>query len=349
MQCTCARPEVEILDPAGDDGWDRLLASNSQSVFFHTSAWARVLSQTYGYRPCYAVVRAGDRLLGLLAMMEVRGLFGAPRGVSLPFTDYCPLVAVNETVREHLVHSVLEYARARHWESMEIRGRYDPAATASTSFYRHILPLGMGTDRLFSALAANTRRNIRKAAREGVEVRMSTSLEAVDEYYRLHCMTRKRHGVPPQSRAFFHKIQEHILSAQMGTVALARYEGRNIAGSVFFGFNGKAVYKFGASDYACQHVRPADRVMWEGIRFYAEAGCDSFCFGRTEMDNDGLCQFKRRWGADEQVIDYFKYDMQRDAFVGESSPMTDVHHRVLKRMPIPLLRMVGSLLYKHMG
>jgi len=40
------------------------------------------------------------------------------------------------------------------------------------------------------------------------------------EYYRLHCLTRKRHGLPPQPTGFFQKIQEHII-AKIETVVKA--------------------------------------------------------------------------------------------------------------------------------
>jgi len=342
-------PTIEILDPTNDAGWDKMVASHDQGGLFHTAAWARVLSETYSYRPCYIVVREGDRLMSLIPMMEVRSVFGGKRGVSLPFTDYCSPIVTDPSSMPDLIETVTRYAQCCGWESFEIRGEYCSEATPSTSFYRHVMKLDPCSDQLFEWVASNTRRNVRKAIREGVEVRMSTSMEAVDEYYRLHCMTRKRHGVPPQPRTFFRMIHKHIISRGMGTIALAQRDGVNISGSVFFGFNGKAIYKFGASDYAHQNVRPADLVMWEGIRFHAEAGYRSFCFGRTEMENEGLRQFKRRWGAEEEVVNYFKYDVQNDTFLTENSMMGDIHHRVFRKMPIPVLKMVGSLLYKHMG
>jgi CelD/BcsL family acetyltransferase involved in cellulose biosynthesis len=345
---------IETLNPIDHDRWDQMLISNDGYTFFHTAAWAKVLSETYQYRPVYFALLDGDRLLGLVPMMEVRSVFGTRRGVSLPFTDYCdPVISDGLEIRD-MVEVIKEYGRERRWGSIEIRGRCFPDTTAkSTSFYRHTLNLSSDPEQIFSGLKSNTRRNtrrnIRKAAREGVQVEISTSAQAVDEYYRLHCMTRKRHGVPPQPQSFFRRIHEHIIAKNLGFIALAKHEETTVAGSVFFRFKDTALYKFGASDMAYQNLRPADLVMWEAIKWFAQNGYRSFCFGRTALDNTGLRQFKSRWGAEEQVIDYFKYDLRQDTFTTEESLVKDSHQRIFRKMPIPLLKAVGSLAYKYIG
>ena len=341
---------IEIVNPIDHQGWDEQLVSDEQYSFFHTAAWAKVLAETYQYRPVYFTVLDDDRLLALIPMMEVRSLWGTPRGVCLPFTDYCDPVISDELQVPDIVEVIKEYGRQCRWESIEIRGRCFPdTTTRSTSYYRHTLTLGPDVERLLSRLKSNTRRNIKKAIREGVQIDISTSAQAVEEYYRLHCMTRKRQGVPPQPRSFFRKIHEHIIANERGVVILARHEKTNVAGSIFFGFQNKALYKFGASDIAYQHLRPADLVMWEGIQWHARNGYRHFCFGRTSLENTGLRQFKARWGADEQVIDYYKYDLRQDTFLTEESLVKESHHRIFRKMPIPLLKAVGSVAYKYIG
>jgi len=341
--------DIEIVNPMNNPGWDEMVMAAEGWTLFHTTAWARVLHETYQYRPVYFVVRDAGRLLALVPMMEVDSPLTGRRGVSLPFTDYCgPLVAEAACIAD-VNEFIQDYGRKAGWKSVEFRGGDLPDETASVSFYRHTLDLTADTERLFGRLKDSTRRNIRKAIREGVTVQMHNSLDAVREYYRLHCMTRQKHGVPPQPAGFFDKIHERIIGPGLGVVALASHDGVSVAGDVFFGVNGKALYKFGASDYACQHLRPSDLVMWEGIQWHAERGYHTLCFGRTEMDNEGLRRFKTQWGTDEHLIHYHKYDLRRDAFITETSQTGGSHHRFFHAMPIPVLRVFGSLLYKHMG
>jgi hypothetical protein len=289
------------------------------------------------------------RLLALLAMMEVRSVLTGLRGVSLPFTDYCVPVVAEGFGIDKLLEFVKEYGRRCRWRFIEIRGGHYPGQAAVTSFYVHRLDLTSDTDQMFSRFEASKKRNIRKAIREGVEVNICRSAEAVREYYRLHCITRKRHGLPPQPRCFFEKIYEHIISKNQGFVALGSRGKTSIAGSVFFNFQKKSLYKFGASDHRYQHLRANDLVMWESMKWYAQNGYVSLSLGRTALDNTGLRRFKVGWGTQEHIIDYYKYDLRRDAFVTETSLVNNSHRRFFSMMPIPLLKALGSLLYKHVG
>ena len=148
---------------------------------------------------------------------------------------------------------------------------------------------------------------------------------------------------------FFEKIYEHIIAGHLGFVALASYNGEVVGGSVCFHFGDKAVYKYGASDKRCQHLRANNLIMWEAIRHSVRSGHRSFSFGRTEPGNKGLVQFKRGWGAEESAINYFKYDLREKAFIKDKLQLTGFHNKVFAHTPIPLLRLAGSLLYRHVG
>ena len=204
-------------------------------------------------------------------------------------------------------------------------------------------------NKIFSNFRDSTRRNIRKAINEGVEVTINNSWESIKEFYRLNCLTRREHGLPPQPYYFFKKIYEHVISKDLGFVALATHGKKTIAGAVFFHLGEKALYKYGASDKYYQHLRANNLVMWETIKWYSQNGYKSLCFGRTEPENKGLIQFKNGWGAKESRIFYYKYDMGKGAFVKDSSGVTGFYNKLFSHMPLPLLKLSGTLLYKHMG
>lgn len=89
--------------------------------------------------------------------------------------------------------------------------------------------------------------------------------------------------------------------------------------------------------------------MWEAIKWYSRNGYSNFCFGKTEPENDGLRQFKNGWGTTETIIRYYKYSFSKNAFVQVQSNVTGLHNKIFNKTPIPLLKMFGSLLYKHMA
>ena len=84
---------MRILDPVHNPIWDDVVALHRDAGCFHTSAWAKVLHQTYSHQPFYLQFSCGRRLAALIPLMEVRSLFTGRRGVCLPFSDACePLI-----------------------------------------------------------------------------------------------------------------------------------------------------------------------------------------------------------------------------------------------------------------
>ncbi|MGO9614539.1 MAG: lipid II:glycine glycyltransferase FemX [Dissulfurispiraceae bacterium] len=340
-----------IINPVGYPKWDVLLVANPEHSFFHSSCWAKVLSESYGYTPCYFTTMNDNRLAALIAVMEIRSIIRGKRGVSLPFTDYCEPIFSEGHYFQEMMSELIKHGKQSGWKSIEIRsGKEVSRVTPPSSFYYgHVLKLLKGQDALFSNLRDSTKRNIRKAEKEGVSVRLHSSPESVSEFYRLNCLTRKMHGLPPQPSSFFRRIYEYIILKGHGFVALALHEGKTVAGAVYFNFGNKALFKYGASDKRYQHIRANNLIMWEAIKWYSQKGYTTLCFGRTEPENKGLRQFKAGWGAEEHIVNYYKYDLIKESYIKDLPQIRGFHNKVFTTMPMPLLRITGSLLYKHMG
>ena len=304
---------TSIINPLFHPNYDEEILRLSKASVFHSSAWARVLSESYGYEPFYFGSTKNGRILSLLPVMEIRSLLTGARGVSLPFTDLCPEIAEDQFPTNNHSDQIASFGKIRKWRYFELRGaRFaEPKWKPFCSYYSHELDLRKGEKELFSNLRGSTKRNIKKAVKEGVEVECSSSLQSLRTFYNLHCTTRKKHGLPPQPFKFFKKLHQHLISKGHGLVSLANYHGKMAAGAVYLHFGKKAVYKFGASDPKYTNVRPNNQVMWESIRRYINMGFESLAFGRTDMDNEGLLQFKRGWGVEEKVIDYYLYDLSK--------------------------------------
>jgi lipid II:glycine glycyltransferase (peptidoglycan interpeptide bridge formation enzyme) len=340
----------EIIDPSKTVNYDEMVLSTSGASFFHTSAWARVLVESYGYKPHYFAIQDGDSFSALVPCMEINSFLTGKRGVSLPFTDYCKQLIRDERDLGKIFEEIVSHGVKAGWRSIEIRDSLCRSDSKSSShFYGHTLDLARNYDTIAASFRSSTRRNTAKALKSGITIQIGTTPDAIERFYRLNCLTRRDHGLPPQPLLFFRKIQEHIISLQHGIVVLATYAGRTIAGAVYFHFNGKAVYKFGASDSRYRHLRANNLVMAEAIRQLSEHGCQSLCFGRTEPGNKGLLQFKSGWGAVERRIDYYKFDIQKETFIEEKSKLHGMHNKIFGSMPISLLRMCGRLLYRHVG
>lgn len=359
---------VETVDPCGQKDWDEALLRTPGSSFFHTAGWAVALRDAYRYEPLYLAIRDQVALKALLPVMEVDSPLTGKRGVSLPFTDYCEPIASDAAQFKELFAAAVALGRKRNWRYLELRGGEEKMA-ADTDFsraepsewhYAHTLDFGKtegkgastkmaATTDFSTCFSDGTRRSIRKAEKQNLDVTLSTSPDALRNFCRLNALTRRSHGLPPQPRRFFQSVHDQILSRNRGFIVLASLQGTAIAANVYFTFGDQILYKYGASDRAFQHLRASNLVMWEAIRWARDHGYRALCLGRTEPDNDGLRRFKAGWGVQERIIRYYRYDLRKDAFIQTPHVVKSIHQKIFGKLPIPVLNLLGRLLYRHMG
>jgi CelD/BcsL family acetyltransferase involved in cellulose biosynthesis len=338
------------INPIAHPDWDTLLGTHAQASFFQTTAWAQVLAETYGYTPLYFTRLEQGVLTGLVPLMGIRSFLTGRRGSALPFTDVCDPIARDRSEFDRLFGAVVAYAGRSGWKTIEFRGggEFLNGPPPASEFLVHTLALDGDEEAVLRRFRPTTRRNVRKSVRGVVAVQRLTSRAAMADFYRLHCGTRRRHGLPPQPWRFFESIQRHVLSGGHGFIMLAAIAGRPVAGAVFFHHRDTVIYKFGASDPRFRHLRVNHRVMWEAIRWGCRHGIRNLDLGRTEPDDRGLLQYKNGWGARARRIAYYRYDVRRQAFASKPSPVRS-SYGIFRFLPAGLLRVTGRLLYRHIG
>jgi Acetyltransferase (GNAT) domain len=348
---SCRAAEVRIVDPRRDPTWERDVLSHAASSLFHRTAWANVLSRTYGHEPTYLYLSRDRKVVGLVPMMEIVSPFTGRRGVSLPFSDFCSPLWVGDRKPDTLMDALSELGRQRGWRYFELRGGKEmlpESAIAAERYYGHKLDLTVGVNVLFGRFRGSVRRAIRRAEKSGLAVVASKTWEAMKDFYRLHVLTRRRHGLPPQPLSFFRNIHEEVIKNDLGFVVLARIGQRPIAAAVFFHSGQEALYKFGASDKRPQQLRGNNLVMWEGIKQLAERGLKTLYFGRTAINDEGLRRFKLSWGSEENLVEYFRFALGHGAWEVTGPNGLGFYHQLFRRLPLLVNRVAGTLMYSHL-
>lgn len=339
-----------LLDPS-DAEWDRLVLAHPSSSFFHSSAWARVLTRTYGHKPFYLRMTSEGKTAALLPLMEVSSRLTGRRGVCLPFSDFAAPLIFSQGSEGELLRCLGELARERAWRHAEIRGGLDPVAAAPgrAPFHGHTLDLRGGEEAVFASLKSPTRGAIRKAQSYRLTIRVDASESALRDFYNLHILTRRRHGIPPQPWTFFRSIQEEVLDRQLGFVVSVRSAHRCLAAAVYFSWGTSALYKFAASDHRSLHLRPNHLVMWEAIKLLIADGVSSLHLGRTASDNEGLRRFKLSWGTTEEKLSYLRLNPITGLFApAQLANPSALQQRLFAKLPLALNVLAGNLIYPHL-
>ncbi len=341
---------MRIINPVQNPGWDLVVALHRDAGCFHTSAWAKVLHKTYNHQPFYLQFSRGRRLAALVPLMEVRSALTGRRGVCLPFSDVCEPLIFDPEAADMVRDCLVRFALERRWKHLEIRGSksFQSDSSSATKFYGHTLDFRHRVDEMTNRFDNQVRRAIRKAERSNVSALVVRNRQAMDDFYRLHVQTRRRHGLPPQPASFFLNIYEHIIKPGLGFIVLARRGSRPIAAAVFFRFGKNAIYKYGASDKRFQEFRANNLVMWQGIQLLARTGVEKLHFGRTDCENDGLRRFKLSWDTQEETIDYYRIDPSGRPCIATARNGSGFHKKIFGRLPLVFNRLAGSMIYPHL-
>ena len=344
-------PEHELINPLKVENWNNLLLNMPDYSFFHTANWANVLSQSYKYKPFYICNTEKDLLCGLFPLMEVNSFLTGKNGVCLPFSDECNPIAQTTQHLQGIFEQAVALGKKQGWKYLEIRGgeQIFSSEKPSQTFIMHMLDLNMSVEQLFSNLRSSTRRNIKKAQKENVKVIVSTSYADLKEFYRLNAITRKKHGLPPQPLTFFNNLYNQVLSKDLGFISMAKINNTAISANIYFNFGQKVIFKYGASDTRWHHLRANNLTMWKAIQWCHEKGFQTMSFGRTEPESAGLMQYKAGWGAKLYQVNYYRYMLHKNCFMANAPGIHPIFKRVFSKLPIPVLKALGGILYRHMG
>lgn len=345
--CGAQASRVQVIDPLADPRWQAFVSAAADAGIFHHRAWLELLHNQYGYEMSAVCMMAADgEIAAALPLAHVKSRLTGTRAVCVPFADVCGAAALAD--HQDLVGPLLEAVRTRHDDDgidVEIRAPIAELGAEAGAFYQHLLELEADPGAVRRRFRANVRNIINKAHREGVEVVRDTSREALDDFYGLHLLTRRRLGVPTQPKSFIRRF-ETLFDQGLGFVLRARLNERTIASAVFLTFNGVVMYKYSASDPPYMKKNPNYALLMEAIRWGCENGYRRFDMGRTDLDADGLRSFKRGWGTTEEVLKYTRLSTGPV----DSSPeggVPSIVRTALKHAPPIGSRLVGAVLYKH--
>src|ERR1700722_16997129 len=112
-----AELKIVPLDQARAE-WDALTGWHPEATLYHSGPWLEVLRRAFGVRPSVAII--GDYSSTRAACLLAQGGNPIRRSlISLPFSDFCPPLAVNDSARESLLSKL---AAIRNRPRLEIRG-----------------------------------------------------------------------------------------------------------------------------------------------------------------------------------------------------------------------------------
>jgi lipid II:glycine glycyltransferase (peptidoglycan interpeptide bridge formation enzyme) len=349
--------KLVLLDNERMGSWDAFVKAHQAGSVYHTSAWRSVIESAYGHEPLYFALQ-DDRgcIVAGLPVFLVRSRLTGTRFSTLPCAQSCNPLVGEELQYHDLKQGILEYMAAANIDMWEMKTTeaftFEKGDTSASSdgFLTHLLRIDRPAADLFSALhKSSIQRAIGKARRSGLVLRRCDSREGVESFVRLYSQMRREKGLLPQPGRFFVALWDILNRQKMIDILYADYQGQPVSAVMLLKYKDTVVYEYGATEEGCHRLSPSPFLLWEAILQASAEGYRTFDFGRTADSEEGLIQFKDRWGTRQQRLPY--YEMAHR--VGMSSMRRDGRAKMImafamRILPGSMCNAAGSLLYKHL-
>lgn len=362
--------DMDWIDPIRDRRWTELVERHGQASVFHTVTWLESLRRTYGYGVVALTSCApGGQLRDGIAFCQVESWISGSRLVSLPFSDHCQPLLDHGRDFEALLSQLSLCYRRTECKYIEIRafelpncgtaGLPSPTDQDQAELNRgnsdifeigqyncHKIDLRADLKTLFCNFHKSCiQRKIERAERERLKYDAGRSEPILAKFYHLLLLTRRRHGLPPQPKAWFRNLIDAF--GDDLTVRVASKNQQPIAAMLTLRYKRTLVYKYGVSDAPFHRMGGMPMLFWKAIQEEKLRGAEELDLGRSDITNSGLNQFKERLGGVPRRLVYVRMGCHSDALI-TARPMARVH-ALFSRMPAPLAQVAGRLLYKHAG
>ena len=339
--------QVRLYVESDAQDWENYVQAHPLGTVFHRLAWSQGVQEAYGHRPTHLTASIDGRLVGVLPLFLVKGLFGRAL-VSVPYATYGGILADSDLIAEQLLQRAQEiceqlaarYLELRHRDANRLAlpevGRYDT--------FRKQLP-----DRPEQVLPSLPRKT-RAAARKGLKALGADAVAAgpalLDAVYALYAVTMRRLGSPNYRRRLFHSLQEAY--GDQCICLVVRDGGVPVAGVVSFVFRDEIVPYFSGS--LPEGVRKnANNVMYLKLMEAAIGrGLRWFDFNRTRRDNPGPHAFKRYHGFEPVPLHYQFHLAKADRVpnLGPGNKKFALAGRIWRRLPLWFTRPAGGVVTK---
>lgn len=332
---------VERFDGPGA-AWDAFVAARPEATLAHRWGWRRVIERVYRHDCPYLAAYGGDGALrGVLPLVVVRGAGFGRHLVSMPYLNAGGPLG-DAGAQRALAEAASALAARLRCDTLELRCR----APADTALPPHpgkvtaLLPLSPeGPDALWGAFPAKLRSQLRRGAKEGVEVRVGPA--ALEPFFRVFARTMRDLGTPTHPAAFF-----RAAAAELGDdawFAAAWLRGEPVAGGCAIAHGGTVEMMWAGARREASTAAPNMALYWETIRHACARGAHTFDFGRC-TPGSGTHRFKRQWGTVDLPLPWVRAERGAGAAVRADAPAFAAARRIWRRLPLAVATALGPRL-----
>lgn len=324
---------------AGSPGeWNAFVEAQSNATHCHRHEWLGVMGGSFGHEtiPLAARTDAGA-LAGVLPLVRVRSLLFGHFLVSMPFLNDGGPLGTAEAVAA-LVKDARRLAEEGRVRLLELRARTELPIDLRLSRRKItvMLDLDPDPDVVMKRLPAKLRSQVRRPAKEGVEVRFGP--EQLASFYAVFARHMRDLGTPVLPRRFFEQVAAHHGANAWFAVA---WLGRQpVAGGAGLRFGSEFEITWASSLREFNALSPNMGLYWAFLERASREGCSVFNFGRCTPDS-GTHRFKKQWGGQDVPLFWYQHGPASVTPSPDQGGMLGLGPRLWRHLPVRVATALG--------
>jgi hypothetical protein len=334
--------ETGILAPEWSEEYEALNQALDSGLLYSGLGYRNFLARVFpNAQPLYLTARRYGSLVGALPAFLTEGPYG-PVINSLPFYGSNGGVLFKDResadeIRSALLKALDELARERGALTTLVISNplvqddiafYDAHAEATITDDRigqiTILPAHDGSETgietaLMDSFHQKTRNTVRKGQKGGFELGRDNGSAAFRDLHALHEANLQAIGGLAKKWEVFESIQASFEAGRDYQVYQARMDGVTVGSLLVFFYNRTAEYFTPAVREDFRSHQPLSYLILEAMKDACRRGLKHWNWGGTWLSQDGVYQFKARWGTSDFPYRYYVREYPENGSLREKS------------------------------
>ncbi len=334
------------LNDSFSDAWDSFIARHPFGTIFHTSAWKKVIENTFRLKHSYYYYENNSQIEGILPLFITRSLFSGKKIVSIPFAVYGGILADNKDIEKELFNFASNLARKNKANHIEFRNKEKASFNLPelNLYVTYIKELEKDNQSILLSIPRKSRASIRNGYKKfDLTTRIDRDL---DTLFRLYSLNKKKLGSPQYPRAFFENLMQEF-GEQAGIMTVFT-ENIPAASVLFFCYRETILPYFSGSDDNYFYTNANNIMYYELMKYAVGKGLKYFDFGRSRK-NTGSAKFKENMGFEPTTLHYNFY-LSKSHKVPNISPSNSRFNLVTKiwsKLPLTVTCYLGPKIVKY--
>ena len=305
-----SRMEFKLISP-NKGIWNDFVDNNRHSCIFQRYEIADIYNKTRNMKGLrFAVSNEEEKLLACMTIKIESKKFLKPL-TSVSIIENAPLYEDSEQGKkaaeflvdyyDKYIKKKVLYTNVKIDKNSFLERLYESEWYNKTECLNFEIKLDKDLDIVFRAIHKSRRKNIKKAAKNGLVV-IESDMSSLPDFYKLLQETYDKVGIPVPDISFFNVTFDLIPNNVK--LFLGKYGDKFIAGRIVLLYKKKIFDWYAGASSEYLNLFPNDTLVWHILGYGCKNGYELFDFGGAGIPDEeyGVREFKRRFGG--QMVRY---------------------------------------------